>query len=94
MLKVSLEVLAATCGWRMAGDKLEETSEALRNAQDARAGLEQKVKELAADRVQMKRKYLVEGNKAQNLAPRWIGDDKPRLTDFGNKYDDLPDNME
>lgn len=28
------------------------------------------------------------------MAPRWIGDDKSNLTDFGKKYDDLPDNME
>ncbi|CBJ32112.1 conserved unknown protein [Ectocarpus siliculosus] len=93
MLDVSLEVLAATCARRVAGDKLEEASEALRNAQEARADLEQKVKELKAQKSQYHKQFLAEKRKAEHVAPRWIDDDQSNLTEFGEKYSELPDNV-
>ncbi|CAN0020643.1 unnamed protein product [Ectocarpus fasciculatus] len=94
MLDVSLEVLAATCARRVAGDKLEEASEALRNAQDARAELEQNVKDLKAKKSQYLKQFVAEKAKAEQVAPRWIGDDQSNPTEFGGKYNELPGNME
>lgn len=39
------------------------------------------------------KQFLAEKAKAEHVAPRWIGGDQSNLTEFGEKYGDLPDNV-